>query len=393
MAELVELDGSYGEGGGQMLRTALGLSAALGRPFVIKEVRAKRKKPGLQAQHLTAVSVMKRLTGAETKGDYLGSTELFFSPSRPASGEVEVDTGTAASATLIVQPLLIASFSGGPVTLRVRGGTDVPLSPTADYVSEVELPILSGFGVSSKFSVLRRGYYPSGGGLVDFSVSRWSPLPIREPIRGKEVRVRGTSRCSSLPPSVASRQAESARRALAEALGVEAEISVEVDREGLGSSITLVAAIGEVLLGSDSLGARGLPAEEVGRGAAARLIEEVKSGASVDSHMADVLVPFLGIAGGEYTIPQLSDHVKSNAYVVEAFLGGEVKAEQETSPTGQKTWRLSYSGMRRRRARPSVHWLVGRLVSRLGVGDPRRRCHRAFKKGFGIAREGRVGSS
>ncbi len=332
----VELDGSLGEGGGQMLRTALGLSAVLGKPFFMKNIRAGRDRPGLQNQHLKAVELMQKLTDAEVAGNAIGSMELAFAPSRRPQGSVALDAGTAASLTLMIQPVIIATLAGGDMAVDLKGGTDVPMAPTCDYVKAVELGILSKFGLVASLDVVRRGYYPRGGGRVRFWTKGWSPPPLHvrraEELRGASV----TAVACSLPRHVAEREVNSAAQLIASELGIKPEIFISLCSDGVGTTVLALADAGASLLGGDSLGERGKPAEVVGKEAAASLIAEAKSGASVDVHMGDMLLPFIALRGGSFTVREQTAHMISNAYVVRQFTGREVKFEREGT-----LWRVS----------------------------------------------------
>ncbi|MGC8635421.1 MAG: RNA 3'-terminal phosphate cyclase [Thermoprotei archaeon] len=334
--KMIELDGSLGEGGGQMLRTALGLSAVLGKPFFMKHIRAGRARAGLQNQHLKVVELMQKLTDAKVAGNVIGSMELTFVPSRRPQGSIALDTGTAASLTLMIQPLLIATLAGGDLAIDLKGGTDVPMAPTCDYAKAVELGILGKFGLVASLDIVRRGYYPRGGGRLRFWARGWSPPPINVR-RAQEIReARVIAVACSLPRRVAEREVNSAAQVIASELGINPEISISLCSDSVGTTVLALADTGTSFLGSDSLGERGKPAEIVGKEAAMSLIAEVKSGASVDVHMGDMLLPFIALSGGSFTVREQTPHMISNAYVIRQFTGREVKFEREGS-----LWRVS----------------------------------------------------
>ncbi|WP_449461762.1 RNA 3'-terminal phosphate cyclase [Tardisphaera miroshnichenkoae] len=334
--QVVELDGSLGEGGGQMLRTALGLSAVLGKPFHMKNIRAGRARPGLQNQHLKAVELMQKLTGAEVTGNAIGSTELAFIPSKKPQGSIALDAGTAASLTLMIQPLIIATLAGNDFVADLKGGTDVPMAPTSDYVKAVELGILGKFGLVASLDVVRRGYYPRGGGRVRFWARAWSPPPLHVRRAGELKAARVTAVACSLPRHVAEREVSSAAQAIESEFGIQPEISISLCSDGVGTTVLALVDVGTSFLGGDSLGEKGKPAEAVGKEAATSLIAEVKSGASVDVHMGDMLLPFIALCGGSFTVREQTGHMVSNAYVIRQFTGHEVKFEREGS-----LWRVS----------------------------------------------------
>lgn len=310
--ELVEIDGSMGEGGGQILRYSLSLSALTLKPVRVFNVRAKRSNPGLRPQHLTAVKVLAKITEAVVRGDEVGSTEVFFEPRRRLSGSFKVDIGTAGSVSLVIQASLPALvFSEAPSRLEIFGGTDVSWSPPIDYMRFVFKHNLSLMGIGINVDLLRRGHYPRGGGRVVLSVE-----PIRDHIKpinavesGGIKSIRGISHAVKLPRHVAERQAESAISYIREKMGISPVVDIESYPPGRdphldsGSGILLYAETGAgSRIGSDSLGERGKRAEVVGREAAERLVSEIMSGMAFDRHMGDMLVPYLFLARGRSVV-------------------------------------------------------------------------------------------
>jgi RNA 3'-terminal phosphate cyclase (ATP) len=212
----------------------------------------------------------------------------------------------------------------GPITLTVVGGTDVRWSPTIDYFKSVFLPALREFGAQAEVEVMRRGYYPRGGGSVVLNVNSGSLKPVH--LKPKEDGiVVGISHCSNLPEHVAKRQAESATRALKDA-GHKCEVAVEVLKEtSTGSGITLWRGH----IGSSALGERGMRAEDVGKAAAREIIAELSSPAAVDMHLADQLIPYLALAGGSYTVRQTSKHASTNIWTARQFLNTKLEIKDE----------------------------------------------------------------
>ncbi|MBO8183199.1 MAG: RNA 3'-terminal phosphate cyclase [Archaeoglobus sp.] len=320
---MIEIDGSYGEGGGQILRAAISLSCLTGKVVRIFNIRANRPKPGLAAQHLKGIEAAKMLTDAEVKGLKLGSTEVIFKPKEVRSGRLKIDIGTAGSVTLILQSILLPSLLKG-CEFTITGGTDVRWAPTADYFKNVTLAALSRMGVKCEFEVLKRGYYPKGGGLVRVKTSKSSLEGLEFSNESGEI-VQGISHCSNLPDHVAKRQAETARKLISKE-GFDSEIEVEVLKGfSTGSAITLWNGF----KGGSSLGERGKPAEKVGEEAALEILTELKDDSVVDRHLADQLMVFGAVAEGRtsYTTSEITLHQKSNAYVISRFLGDVVKLE------------------------------------------------------------------
>ena len=322
---MIKIDGSYGEGGGQILRTAIALSCVTGKSVEIFNIRANRPKKGLAAQHLKGVEAAKMLCDAEVDGLAIGSTRLVFKPRKIRARDLRIDIGTAGSVTLILQtilpPLLVSDRS---CRIEIRGGTDVRWSPSVDYFRFVTLKALRIMGANADLELVKRGYYPKGGGKVILHVSPSSLKGVTFEKEECDV-VRGISHCSNLPRHVAERQANAAKTFLEER-GYRAEIDLETQR-GLstGSGITLFCGY----KGSVSLGEKGKPAENVGREAASQLYEELQSDAVFDKHLADQVMSFAAIANGKtiYTTSEVTKHIISNAYVINKFFEDCVKIE------------------------------------------------------------------
>lgn len=331
---LLELDGSHGEGGGQILRTALALAVARRRAVHLTRVRAQRPRPGLQPQHLTVVRALAAVSRAEVSGDALGSTELTFAPHDLRAGEYRFDVGalrgSAGSVTLLLQALLLPlALADGPSRLTLVGGTHVPWSPSVPYVTDVFLPALEALGLRARVTLQRPGWYPAGGGVIEAVVE---PAP---PGRGLTLdhppvtsAVRGVSLVSRLPASIAERQRRRAVERLA-AAGVAATIDLAVDDQAVTPGTALFVAV-RGRAGFTALGRRGLRAEAVADGAVDAFLAWRASGAAIDPHLADQLVPFLAVAAApsRLTCPALTSHLKTVAWVVEQFLPVRVRLSE-----------------------------------------------------------------
>ncbi len=330
---MLEIDGSLMEGGGQLLRMATTYSAIFGVPIRIVNVRAKRNQPGLKPQHLTTLKAVAELCAAETKGLKVGSVEVEFKPNRLRSGCFEFDIGTAGSCSLLLQCAApVAAFADGPVKIRVRGGTAVRWSPPMTIVQHVVWVGLRKMGFQGEVRVLRDGYYPKGGGLVEANIK-----PVRgfKPITGDVsfvTGVSGLSTCGGLPRHIAERQAESAKALLLEE-GFDARIDVATPGRAAepmspGSVICLWAE-GDALIGDDGLGERGKPAEKVGAEAAQRLVHQVKTGAYVDLHTADNLILPCSLASGtsSFTVSRLTMHTLTAVEVAKMVAGVKITVE------------------------------------------------------------------
>jgi len=332
----IEIDGSYGEGGGQILRTSVALSVITGKPVRIRRIRANRSNPGLRPQHLHGILALKELSNAKVKGAKVGSTELEFVPEKPEPKHIRVPVKTAGSATLVLQALLPAmAFTGG--SFEITGGTDVPWSPPVDYLKHVTLFALERMGLKVELEIRRRGHYPKGGGLV---VGRVEPWEDRRPLKAVEWReiknFGGISHATNLPAHVAERQAKAAEGRLREFYTAPVEMETEVSRSlGPGSGIIVWAETDSLILGGDALGKRGKPAEVVGREAADELIEALRTRAAVDKFLGDQLVPFLAFVGGEIGVSEVTNHLLTNVWVVEQFFGKVFKVDGTLGSPGR----------------------------------------------------------
>jgi len=329
---MLEIDGSIGEGGGSVVRISTSICGLLGKPIRIFNIRAKRPKPGLQHQHLRAIEALAMLTRAEVEGAGIGSTEIIFRPREIKGGDYRIDIGTAGSTTLILQTLLPpAAFADGPVRIEVSGGTDNPMAPPIDFWQNVFLRTIAKMGYKVRVECLRRGHYPAGGGLIRAEVE---PIESVEPINltqaGGVRKIFGNAHAVKLPPNVAQRMAHAATKRLLKAGYSEVEIKKETydpskdPHLSPGAGITLWAETETgCILGASALGKPGKPAEKVGEEAANKLIGCLQTGACVDEHLADQLIPYMTIAKGrsEITCSKLTLHTMTNIILMEKIVG------------------------------------------------------------------------
>lgn len=328
---MIDIDGSHGEGGGQILRTAVSLSAVTKQPVRIFNIRSKRKTPGLAPSHMTAIEAVVRMSDADVDGLYPGSNEIVFEPREVLGGQFEVDVGTAGSISLVLQTCLIpAILSRSIVSITIKGGTDVNWSPPIDYMRLVHLPILNMFGPSSELEIHARGFYPEGGGEVSMEVSPTESLSgIQLTSPGETMEVEGVSYVQNLPKDIATRIKDAASKKLIECRGVNIESDI---RKGVstGAGIVLAARCRNTVLGANALGAKGVRSEVLGESCALDLMETIGSGATVDEHMLDQVLPYMGLAKGESTVmaEELTQHAETNIWVVERFLGKRFDIEK-----------------------------------------------------------------
>ncbi len=311
---MIEIDGSVGEGGGQVLRTSLALAAVLRREVRVFNIRAGRVEPGLKAQHLTGAKALTQICSASSKGLQIGSTDFTFSPGALKAGFFRFDVGTAGSITLVLQTLMpLLPFAPGTVELEITGGTDVKWSPPVDYLRLVTLPLLDRMDMHASILLVKRGHYPKGGGFVRLKATPTSVLKNIVGIdTGNVTAVTGISHSVKLP-----------RR---------------VDSGGV--------------LGGDSLGERGRPAEVVGEDAARKILEEIGSSAFLDRHMGDMIVPYLALAVGvsDVSVSQVTMHTLTNVKVAEQVAGVRFDSLPEIGMPGK----LRVKGLGLRREEVSV---------------------------------------
>jgi RNA 3'-phosphate cyclase len=324
--ETVEVDGSYGEGGGQILRTAATFSIATRKPIHVARIREGREVPGLRQQHASALEILRSVSGGTLEGCSVGSTEITFRPGRAGPESLFFDLKTAASITLVLQAVVPAvALSAKRLSLELVGGTDVPWSPTLDYFGLVVREAFSRIGIDFRLAASTRGYYPKGGGRVKVSVERRGTLRalslLDPPARASASVV---SRCGSLPEHVARRQLEAASSALGTAGISLARTESSVEGSSSPGSSLLVYELGDDrIVVSDELGARGKSSEMVGSKSARGFVRTVSSGATVDANLADMLAPILALAPREsrFRIPGPTRHLEPSLHVAQLFTG------------------------------------------------------------------------
>ncbi len=320
---MIEIDGSIGYG--QVLRTAVSLSALTLKPVRIFNIRKGRPKAGLAAQHLTGVKIAGEFCNAEIKGLQLGSTEIEFIPTGLNATNRKIDIGTSGSIPLLLQvltPLMI--FTDKSTTLEITGGTSGLGSPSMEYLKYITFPILSKLGMQQPdIEIIRQGFYPRGNGMVEIKFYPVKKLQaIRLTDRGEVKAIKGISVAGTLPLSVAERQANAAEKILRGYCDNIQLSSVARDTLSPGTSITLWAECENSILGSDSIGKKGIRAETIGEECTRELIASIESKAALDKYMADQCLLFLALADGksEVTVEKITEHVKTNIRVIEQML-------------------------------------------------------------------------
>jgi len=345
---MIVINGSYGEGGGQVLRTSLTLAALLGEPLRIENIRAQRRRPGLQAQHLTGVWAIAQICDAELEGADFGSLNLTFKPrSSPRAGEYSFDVaqarkgGSAGATSLVFQTLLLPlALAPGQSRLTIRGGTHVAWSPPFHYLTHVYLPTLARMGLEARVEIEKWGWYPIGGGEITATInghggSELYDLNLVE--RGELKRLWGMSATSNLPAHIGQRQKKRADGTLRKC-GFNPQIEiVDAPSPGQGTVVFLVAQYEHAVAGFSSPGRRGKPAEKVAEEACREFTAHHQSGACLDRHLADQLILPLALAAGlsAFTTCEITQHLLTNVWVVEQFLDVRFEIEGEEGQRGK----------------------------------------------------------
>ncbi|EBS7635274.1 RNA 3'-terminal phosphate cyclase [Salmonella enterica] len=320
MERTIVLDGAQGEGGGQILRSALSLSMITGQPFEISGIRAGRARPGLLRQHLTAVLAAKEICGAEVSGDELGSQWLRFAPGKVRGGEYKFAIGSAGSCMLVLQTVLPALwFADSPARVEVSGGTHNQSAPSADFICRVWEPLLAKMGINQHTTLIKHGFYPAGGGSVTTDVEPAKALGGLQLIsRGETVGMTAEALLAAVPYHVGEREVMSLEAYLPLA---DKKVRVLEGGAGPGNTLSLTVECGHLTELFIAFGTKGVSAEKV----ASQLVSEAKrylaSPAAVGEYLADQLILPLALAGeGSFTVAKTSAHLLTNIAVVEQFL-------------------------------------------------------------------------
>ncbi|MBI2102701.1 RNA 3'-terminal phosphate cyclase [Candidatus Woesearchaeota archaeon] len=347
---MITLDGSQGEGGGALVRVALALSTFTGKEFKVTNIRAGREQGGLKAQHLAAIKALKKMCDAETNEVQIGSTDLWFKPGEIKGGRYEFDIGTAGSITLFLQAIILPClFAPKKVTLTVKGGTSGKWQASVDYLQYVLLPQLKRFVEKIEVKILKRGYYPEGGGEIILEIiPKYTKEEIEEKIsimrlveQGTLEQIKGIVNLSSELEE--QRVGERIRQTVEMGLRdyhVPTTIRVEYARSSsIGGEVVIWALFSSakdeerknpVILGGDALLEKGKRSEDVAKEAIAELREEIDNGAVVDQHLADQLIPFMGLLPGSMIkVREITPHTQTNIDIVEKFLPVRFSVEEK----------------------------------------------------------------
>lgn len=350
MTGLLHIDGAHGEGGGQILRTALAFSALFRRPVRIENIRAGRRNPGLAAQHITSIRAAGEICAARIEGDVLGSQTLTFTPQAAVQSDVyhfdvaEAREGGSAGATsLVFQTVLLPlALADGESRVTVEGGTHMRWSPPFDYLRDVWLPALRGTGIDAEIALDAWGWFPIGQGRIRATIrghkDGW-PKPVALEERGALTEIAGRAVAANLPAHIPQRMTDRASALLAD---LDVPVAIEplrVRAACAGAGIFLTARYKNVTCGFSALGARGKPAEQVAEEAVAALMAHLNGGAALDEHLADQILAPLAIADGpsRYSAQRISGHLETNAWLIERFGLARVGLEHNPNGTGLVT--------------------------------------------------------
>lgn len=320
---MLTIDGSYGEGGGQILRTAVSLSVLTHTPVRVERIRSNRPNPGLRPQHRLALLLMKQLSNASTSGLSIGSTEITFQPKQMVSGSFDFDIKTAGSMVLVFQTILLGMVRcDHRLHVRLHGGSDVKWAPSWDYFTHVFLPVIKDMGVSVSAELMQRGYYPKGGGVAEITID-----PIEDDLvpvvfdSFHPKHVYGRVHLGNLPDHIAKRMKH---RVMKKAVGHSIHANIRTERvESLspGVGVTLWTHDTDGMFGVASIGEKGVSAETVADNAVDPLIADIMSDSTVDLWLSDQLLPYLVLTNGRsvFRVRRLTGHFKTNLWVLKQF--------------------------------------------------------------------------
>ena len=334
---MIHIDGSQKSGSGTIVRFAVGLATLLGEELHLINIRAKREKPGLRPQHLKSIQALRQICHGTLSGGEIGSSEIRFKPGGEVKGGYyEWDIGTAGSTTLLAMTLLPAAcFATGAMSFKISGGLFQDFAPSAYHMQYVFFPVLSKMGINARLSIIRPGYVPRGGGVVEVTVEpvRGKIKPISLLSQGDVVGIEGVALASHLKERrVSERMVEKCNQIL-KSNGYRAQIEVVYDTLALqrGAALTIYAKTSSGgIIGADRAGEPRRTSEDIARYVAKSLVEDLATGATVDRYSADQLIFYAALADGvsQYRIPRLTEHVETNLWLAETMLGARTEVNR-----------------------------------------------------------------
>jgi len=334
---MIRIDGAQKSGSGTIVRFAVGLATLLGEELHLTNIRAKREKPGLRPQHLKALQALQQICHGSLDGGEIGSGEIWFEPGGEVEGgRYEWDIGTAGSTTLLAATLLPAAcFSSGAISFRLSGGLFQDFAPSAYHMQYVLFPMLRSMGITAELRIIRPGYVPRGGGILEVGVEpvRGKLKPIGLPAQGKVTQIQGIALSSHLKERKVSERMAGKCNEVLESQGYRANIELVHDTSALqrGAALALYAKTASgCIIGADRAGEPRRTSEDIGSSVATSLLEDLSTGATVDRYLADQLIFYAALADGvsQYRIPGLTEHVETNLWLVETILGAKAEVNQ-----------------------------------------------------------------
>jgi len=331
---LITIDGSYGEGGGQILRNAVALSTITNKPVKITNIRVNRPNPGMKAQHYVAIKSIAEICNAETEGLEIGSTCVTFKPSTIKGGKYKFEVGTAGSITLAFQAIILSMVkTKEPLTISLTGGTDVKWSPSWNYFQNVFLPLIKKMGVNVFPKLILRGYYPKGGGEAVITINpikKIQPLKLDKP--EEHLGINGLINISNLPDHIITRMKHTVIKTL---LKNDLQTTIDVDQStslSPGVGVTLWTQSKNAILGCTVLGEKDTSSEEVGKKATNDLLREIEAETTLDVHAFDQILPYMALAKdngiSKCIVRELSSHASTNIWLIQQFLDVDFEAVQ-----------------------------------------------------------------
>ena len=331
---MIEIDGSYGEGGGQVLRNSIALSVITNKPVKITNIRENRNTPGVKAQHYTAIHCISDICNAETTGVEIGSTEITFKPNEIKPGSYSFDIGTAGSITLAFQAIMLACINTEkPITVNLTGGTDVHWSPSWDYFKYVFLANLKKIGINVDVKLINRGYYPRGGGQAEITINPYEKIkPLTLDHEFEYSGVSGVIHIANLPDQISMRIKHTAEKSF---LKNELNYDLTIDKTtslSPGVGLTLWTKSNKSVLGTSFLGQKSLLADEVSNKAVIEIEEQINSRSTIDIYAFDQLLPYMVLADNNKKssciVKEVTNHAGTNMWLLKQFFDIDFTAAQ-----------------------------------------------------------------
>mgnify|MGYP006291849009 FL=1 len=332
---MIKIDGSYGEGGGQILRTAIGLSVITNESIEIYNIRKNRANPGIKPQHYSSIKIVKKLCNAEVEGLEIGSKKIVFKPGKIKSGKFKFDIGTAGSVTLAFQSIILDCINSNSTnTIRLIGGTDVKWSPSWEFFTNVFLNLLKKMGINIDYNLINRGYYPKGGGEAEIKIEKVEKIkPFIVNSNLDFSKINGLINISKLPDHISKRIKHTI---IKHSIKKNLKTSIEIDKKesfSPGVGVTLWSKTDYTALGSAVIGEKGVSSEEVGKKCISRIIDDIISESTVDVYTFDQIIPYMALACkngvSECYVRKISRHSETNMWLVKKFLDVKFDIKKE----------------------------------------------------------------